>query len=92
MIGNLCDSMPFRFTNCFLSAKNVSTLISYTASLWYSLVTHKCKDKLEKHQRYCARVMLNDEDDYETRLSILKFDELNVHTQILCFRFGARAL
>ena len=29
--------------------------------------------------------MLNNEDDYETRLSILKLDELNVHLQILCF-------
>ena len=34
--------------------------------------------------------MLNDEDDYEIRLSIIKLYELNVHLQILCFRHVAR--
>ena len=34
--------------------------------------------------------MLSDEDDYETRISILKLDELNVHLQILCFRYVAK--
>ena len=70
----------------FLAVRSqLVTLLSYTASLWYPHVLDKWKDKSEKHQIYCTRVMLNDEDDYETRLSILKLDELNVHLQILCF-------
>ena len=68
----------------------VLSVLSYAAPLWYPHITDKCKDKLEKHQRYCTRLMLSDEDDYETRLSILKLDELNVHLQILCFRYVAK--
>ena len=49
----------------------VLSVLSYAAPLWYPHITDKCKDKLEKHQRYCTRLMLSDEDDYETRLSIL---------------------
>ena len=37
-------------------------------------------------------MMLNDEDVYETCLSILKLNELNVHLQILCFCYVARIL
>ena len=40
--------------------------------------------------RYFFRTQFSIEDDYKTRLSILKLDELNVHLQILCFRYLAR--
>ena len=40
--------------------------------------------------RHFFRTQISIEDDYETRLSILKLDELNVFLQILCFSYLAR--
>ena len=41
--------------------------------------------KLEKCQKYCTRLIIHDEDDYDNRLSILKLSELNNHLQIFVF-------
>ena len=40
-----------------------------------------------RHQRYCTKLMIYDEDDYECRLAKLKLDELNIHLQFLCLRY-----
>ena len=50
------------------------------------------KREIKKHQRCCARMMIYDEDVYETCLSILKLNELTVYLQILCFCYVARVL
>ena len=41
----------------------------------------------ERYQKYITRLTLHDEEDYDNRLSVLKFSELNIHLQILCFHF-----
>ena len=79
-------------SSTFLSIRNMYGWICVTPCGTHPHVTDKCKDKLEKHQRYCTRLTLNDEDDYESRLSILKIDELNVHLQMLGVRFMVKDL
>ena len=75
---------PFR-PKSILQDKGSIYVLPYAVFLWYPHVTDKYKKKLEIHQQYCTRPMLDDEDDYETGFSILKLDKVNVRLQIFCF-------
>ena len=68
----------------------ILSVLSYSAPCWYPHVSDNGKNKLERYQKYCTRLIIHDEEDYDNRLSILKLSELNIHLQILCFHFVSK--
>ena len=65
----------------------ILSILSYAAPCWYPHIADRDKDKLERFQKLCMKIIIPDEEDYETRLSILKLDEFHIHMDLLCFRF-----
>ena len=73
----------------FYKARILSVL-SYAAPCWFPHTSQNDKDKLERFQKLCTRIMIPYEEEYEERLSLLKLEELTIHLDILCFRYIAK--
>ena len=56
----------------------ILSVLSYSAPCWYPHVLDNGKTKLGRHQKYCTRVIIHYEEDYDNRLSILKLSKLNI--------------
>ena len=61
----------------------ILSVLSFACPVWYPYLSQTEKERLENFQSLCTRIILPDVDDYDSRLSILKLEELRVHLDIL---------
>ena len=60
---------------------------NYVETGWFPYLSNTDKDKLERLQRLCLRVMLPDIDNYDQRLSHLNLEYLSVHLDVTCLKY-----
>ena len=65
-------------------------ILSYGAPAWYPFISKDNKDKLEKYQRLCLRVILPFVDRYSDRLHQLNMIELNTHLDTCCLKYVSK--
>ena len=68
----------------------ILSVLSFACPVWYPYLSQTEKERLENFQSLCTRIILPDVDDYDSRLSILKLEELRVHLDILCLRYVSK--
>ena len=68
----------------------ILSILSFACPVWYPYLSQTEKERLENFQSLCTRIILPDVDDYDSRLSILKLEELRVHLDILCLRYVSK--
>ena len=52
--------------------------------------TELTSDRIPFYSTFCTRIILPDVDDYDSRLSILKLEDLGIHLDILCLRYVSK--
>ena len=65
-------------------------LIIYAAPSWYPLLSVTDKERLEKYQRHCLRMIYPYLDDTNSRLCQSGLDDIGVQLSIQCLRYTAR--
>lgn len=71
-----------RFYQC-----RILPILTYAAPSWYPMITQANKDRLEKYQRLCLRIISPYKDCYEDRLRQFGISEINNLLDIVCLRY-----
>jgi hypothetical protein len=72
-------------SNFYLSC--IRSVIVYSCPAWYSLLSLKNQEKLEKIQRRASKIIIPDIESYTERLKTLEWQELNKFMDHLCFKY-----
>ena len=67
-------------------------IITYAAPMWYPLISQCDRERLEKYQRLCLRIILPHVDDTETRLAMTGLDDINVVLGVACLKYANKVL
>ena len=67
-------------------------IITYAAPMWYPLISQCDRERLEKYQRLCLRIILPYVDDTGTRLAMTSLDDINVVLGVACLKYANKVL
>ena len=65
----------------------ITPLLSYAAPAWYPMISKQDRERLEKYQRLCLRVILPNVTHTDERQQITGIDDINVQLDISCLRY-----
>ena len=68
----------------------VIPLLTYAAPSWYPFLAQYSKDKLERYQRLCLRIILPHVDGYDNRLSHVGLTTIISQLETICKRYAAK--
>ena len=68
----------------------IRSILTYAAPCWFSYLSHQDRDKLERYQRLCLRIILPHEDCYSKRLATLEICTLTQYLEDLCTQYVAK--
>ena len=74
--------------------KEIRSILEFGAVVWYSGITKKMSDQIERIQKICIRIILSDISynfNYEVCCTILNIEPLFIRRQELCIRFIQKA-
>ena len=75
---------------CRFYQSRVLSILAYAAPSWFPYLSKNDKEKLERLQKLCLRVILPDIDNYDERLSYLNLESLSVHLDITCLKYVSK--
>ena len=65
----------------------ILSILSYAAPCWYPFANAYDRDKLERYQKLCLRIITPNLDTYEDRKSHLNMLDLSQYLEITCLRY-----
>ena len=65
----------------------ISPILTYAAPSWYPQITKTNREKLEKYQRLCLRIIAPFIDHYPDRLNVLNIAEINTNLDNICRKY-----
>jgi hypothetical protein len=68
----------------------VLSVLSYAAPRWYPFINKHEKEKLEKYQRLCLRIISPQLEQYSDRLAHLGVVEINTLLETVCLRYVSK--
>ena len=68
----------------------IISILTYAASCWYPHTSNHDREKLEKYQRLCLRIILPNAARYEDRLAALQLPTLSALLEDICINYVSK--